>query len=555
MNTRGLFSTMRSMRIVVVFLALLLAYGAVSYSPRAATPTDLYSVDLGGVTGATNNTILAYGRYVLIAPFWPSTGIAENGDLDLSLLDNDSLYVIDTKKPNAPLISKKLTGWNSKLGEPETVYFPTRIVFDPNTKNVYVRGTRFEEQDGQVTPIDVIAYVRVDLDDKGKAVFDTNVVPIDIQGVSSAPYTSEAPLDFALGANGDVLVFANGASIFSFNLAEGYLNRANIVDESEYSTNNSISFLDVDSATNIVSVCENQKWVGKDNVARVSSQISFYRLGARGTFELLKRTEPGFSPDGTALADGSNITIVSDADSEFALFVTNDGSLCTVDLSGDGVPAMVKRLYSFPELALSSITDPNPLLVQYDSTKRVIGMVKPGFTAQISRPSNGKPGRISRPSNLHIASETPVLAMARLSKRNKVISASSFAQEFKDEGGLSNFVSGENSQWLISTYSGKLYSVGIADDLQDSKLQLVGLIGSRVDRIDYYADRTSVVAISSFTLDEGGIRMAFSGSLVVGKLSDSQGQSGGAILQALLPTASALGRPVPSIRRPSNIRR
>src|SRR3989442_5611900 len=122
MNTHQLFRKMRSMRIIVVFLALLLAYGAVTYSPQAATPTRLVTIGLGGVTGATNNTILAYGRYVLIAPFWPSTGLAENGDLDFSRLDNHSLYVIDTRKPDATPLSMDLSAWDLKLGAQKTIY-------------------------------------------------------------------------------------------------------------------------------------------------------------------------------------------------------------------------------------------------------------------------------------------------------------------------------------------------------------------------------------------------------------------------------------------------
>ena len=556
MKKSGLFSKLRGMRIIVVFLALLLAYGALSYSPQAATPNSLHSVNLGGVTGATNNTILAYGRYVLIAPFWPSTGIAENGDLDPSLLDNDSVYMIDSGKPDAPPIRKRLTWWDSKLNASKTVYFPSRIAFDPNTNNLYVRGTRFEENEG---PIDVIAYVRLSLDDKGKADFDDNVVTIDIRGVDirgvSTPHTGEAPLDFAFSEHGDLMVFTNGASVFSFNLAEGYLKRVEIVNANDYNSNDdAISFLDVDPATNIVSVCQNQTWVGKDKVTRVSSQLSFYKLGRDGTFNLLKRTVPGLSPDGTALVDGANIAIVSDSDSLFALFATNDGSVCTVDLSGEGVAAPIKRLYSFPELALSSAAGPNPLLIQYDAATRTIGVVKPGYTVQITRPLNGKPGRITRPINLHIASESPVLAMARLSKRNKVISAISFAEAFKNEGGLANMVIGQDSQWLISTYSGKLFSVGTGELLEDSKLQLIGSIGSRVARFDYYADSTSVVAISSFTLDEDGIRIASPGSLVFGEISDLKSEPG-SVLLALLPTASVLGRSAPTIRRPCNIKR
>src|SRR4029078_13168301 len=108
MITRGLFNKLRRLRIIVVLMALLLAYGAISYSPHASAPL-LYAVDLGGVTGSANNTTLAYDRFVLVTPFWPSTGIAENGDLDLGKLDNHSLYVVDTTKPDAPAQATVLT--------------------------------------------------------------------------------------------------------------------------------------------------------------------------------------------------------------------------------------------------------------------------------------------------------------------------------------------------------------------------------------------------------------------------------------------------------------
>jgi len=549
----GLFKRMRRTRIVIVLLALLLAYGAVSYSPRAETSLPTFSVGLGGVTGTTNNTVLAHGRYVLVAPFWPTKGVAENGDLELSELDNSFIYVIDTKKPDVAPLTKELTEWDSKLGAPKTVYFPTRLVFDSQSNNVYVRGTRFEEKDGEVYPVDVIAYVHLNLNDNGKPVFDQTVVAIDIQGVST-PFTGEAPLDFGFSANGELMVFTNGASVFSYNLDQGYLYGVGIVHPSDYSTDDNISFMDVDPTTNIVSICENRKSVGKDNVVSVSSAISFYRLREDGTFPLLKLVSSDQFPGGTALASGSNIAIVSDGDSEFAVFATNDGSLWTVDLQDGPVPATVKRLYYFPELARASDSDTSPLLIQYDLAKRTIGIVKPGFTAQISRPSNGKKGRISRPSNLQISSETPVLAMAKLGKKNKVVSASSFSEDFKGEGGLSNFVSGENSQWLISTYSGNLYSVDLASDLPDSTLTLVGQVGSRVERIAYYADRSNVVAVNSFTLEDDGMGVASPGSLVVGRISALESESG-AVLQALLPTASMLGRSAPSIRRPCNIKR
>jgi hypothetical protein len=551
MNKRGLFNRMRKMRIFVVLLALLLTYGTVTYSLRAANPIQVYAVNVGGVTGATNNTVLAYGRYILIAPFWPSSGVAANGNLDLTQLDNRFLYVIDTKKPNSDPLKFDLTSAVSQKGTAKTIYFPTKVLFDAASSTVYVRGTRFEATDDGVTAIDVIAYVHMNLDDKGKPLFDTNIVPIDIKGVSGG-YASDAPQYFALGANGNLMVFTNGASIFSYDLNQGYLNELPIVPSKEYSADDTISFLDVDQSTNVVSVCWNNKTTSEDGDVSVSSQLSFYQLEKGGTFSLMKHVSSDDFPNGTALSGGSNIAIVSDNDSEFAVFARSDGSLCSVDLQSDGVDASLKQLTKFSELAQPNAVDAGRLVVQYDSSTRAIGIVSPGFVIQISRPINGKKGRISRPIN--VTSATPVLAIGKLSKKNKVASVNVFTQEFDGEGGLSNFVSWQGSEWLISTYSGKLFSAGIPSDLKNSELQYVGPIGSRVERIDYYGDRDSIVAIESFTLDDDG-GLASPGSVVVGKVFNLQSQPDGTVVQALLPTASMLGKRVPAIRRPCNIKR
>jgi hypothetical protein len=540
------------MRILIVLLALLLTFGTVTYSLRAENPLQVYTINLGGVTGATNNTVLAYGRYILIAPFWPSSGVADNGDLDLTQLDNRFLYVIDTKKPNSDPLKLDLSSAVSQKGIVKTIYFPTKVVFDAASSTVYVRGTRFEENDDGVTPIDVIAYVHMNLDDKGKPLFDNSIVPIDIKGVLGG-YASDAPQDFALGANGNLMVFTNGSSIFSYDLNQGYLNELPIVPSKEYSSDNTISFLDVDQATNTVSVCWNTRGANADGESLLSSNLSFYQLEKGGTFSPMKHVSADQFPNKTALTAGSNIAIVSDNDSEFAVFMRNDGSLCSVDLQSDGDAGSVKQLYGFSGLAEPNDASANRLLVQYDSATRTIGIVKPGFVIQISRPLNGKRGRISRP--LNILSSSGTLAMAKLSKKNKVASSNLFTQQFNGEGGLSNFVSWQGSQWLISTYSGKLYAAGIPSDLQNSTLEYVGPIGSRVERIDYYGDRDSIVAIESFTLEDDGLQLASPGSIVVGKLLNLQSQPNGTVLQALLPTASMLGRRVPAIRRPCNIKR
>jgi hypothetical protein len=542
---------MRRARICVLFISLLLVFGVVSYPRSADTKLkQLYSIGLGGVTGTANNTVLVFGRYVLVAPFAPTKGITETGDVNLSELDNSALYLIDVKKPTDPPITKNLTGWDAS-DTSRTVFFPSRVAYDANSKNVYVRGVRFEQKGDEITPIDVIAYVNLHQDADGKPVFDSNVVSIDIP-LAGAKGHRMSPLYFAVSGDGDLLVFTNGASVFSYNLAEGYVQELGIVDSSEYGDNDGISYLDVDSATNIVSICRNRTAEVEGGGSITTSELSFYRLGRYGAFQFLTRVESDGFPNGSALSAGSNVAILSDAarqDWEFASFVTTDGSLCLVDLhEGDSTTA--RQLNNFPELAQSGASSSSPVLVSYDSTNRAIGIVKPGYTVQISRPSNGR-GRISRPSNIHIMTGEPVLAMAKLNKKNKVASVKSFVDAFKDEGGLSNFVNGDASQWLVATYSGKLYSVNLGDDLSNSTLGFVGLIGSNVDRIDYYADRSSLVGISSFTMDPDGFQMESQGSLVVVKIA----QSSDAFVQSFLPTAYTLVKQAPSIRRPSNIRR
>jgi hypothetical protein len=60
--------------------------------------------------------------------------------------------------------------------------------------------------------------------------------------------------------------------------------------------------------------------------------------------------------------------------------------------------------------------------------------------------------------------------------------------------------------------------------LKDSSVGFMGLMGNRVDRLDYFADRSNVVAINSLEFDGDGIRLSSPGSLVVGRLSDQNPQ-------------------------------
>jgi hypothetical protein len=553
------------MRITILAIVLAILMGAGTYSPLAATPWKISSVELPGVTGVTNNVAFAYDRYVLIAPYAPTKPVEDNNDL--SQLDNSFIYLVDTKKPSEGAQSFELKSYDPTDTQRKTVYYPSRILFDAESSTVFVRGTRFvEEEDGGLREIDVIAYTRLNLDDNDKPVFSSNVVIIDIKEVDSN-ISSDAPMDFALAHGGKLLLFTNGASIFSYNVDKGYVYQVDIVPQGYFSDDSKISYLDIDKATNTLVVCWNKKDRGEGEAVKVASELSFYAIDNDGTLPLRNRAYAYNFVDGTAMTAGSTVAITSaftKASPDVpvpinAYFVTNDGSLCQVEFDDQAVPANVKQLRKFDELAIANGGDGSPRIIKYDADSRVVGIVKQGFTAQIRRPSNGRPGRgrgsIVRALNAFNHVEDPAVVLVKFGKKNKISSGQVYVDDFKNEDGLSNFVYGRDSQWLVSTHTGKLFSVGLTDDSAENGVQRLAEIGQRIDHIDFFDTRGSVVAISSYEADaDGGITSP--GALVVAKMGDYASQSLNArLFEALKSPSLVFGAVTPTIRRPCNVKR
>jgi hypothetical protein len=539
-------------RLAVIVTILIVLFSFASYSPQADT-FNMSFVEMAGANGGKNNVVFAFDRYVLIAPYAPTGPVQENGDL--SQLDNHYLYVVDTKKPGV-VLKKDLTVFENS-DHPRTIYYPTKLVFDSETQNVFVRGTRFEQKEEEIQEIEVVVHVHLNLADNGKPAIDQTVVSFDIKGVGGEESSADAPIDIALGRQGSLLTFNNGASIFTYNVDHGYLYQVDIVDPGEYGPDNSISYLNVDADTNVVSVCANKKVTDDKGVAHYESGISFYRLIDDGTVTLLKRVNSGDLPQGAALTPGSNIAIYSDpdkSDTEYALFVTSDGSVCQVDLGAEGLSATVKQLAVFAELAQQGPEDTSPRLVKYDPSRRVIGIVKQGYVAQISRPANGRRG-ISRPANAHILSGQPVLAMAKFGKKGKVVSHNLFSDVFEDQGGLSELVSWQNDQWLTTTYSGKLFSIEATGSFEEATPNLVGEIGPRIDRVNYLTNRDSLVALQSCAVDDDGVQITEPGSVVVAKFATQSESLLTTAAQMIVPAGSPLISRRPAIRRPCNLKR
>jgi hypothetical protein len=528
-----------------------------------AAPKKVTSVELAGVAGAANNVAFAFDRYVLVAPYAPTAPVTRTDDP--TELDNHFLYIIDTKKANVAIPPKDLTAFSAGGGLPKTVYYPTRIKFDPNTGHVFVRGTRFEIVNGELEEIEVLAYVHVNLDDNGKPYFDTSVVVIDIKGVGE-DFCREAPTDFVLGHKGSLVVFTNGASVFTFNVNKGYVYQVDIVPANEYSDDSSIAHLDIDEETNLLTIVWNKRITKDGGPGVVTSELSFYQLKEDGVLPLIKRAYPEDFPANSYITEGSNIAIASSPsseegqfDSSSGFFVSNNGELCSIDLLSEGVRATVRTLHVFPELAQGDSAESSPRMISYDARSRMVAMAKNGLKANIRKLINGRPGRrgsVIRTFSAESKVEDPALALVRFNKKGKVVSTVAFSEMFDDGAGLSNLNLVQNGQWLISSRAGKLYSVKGSSDLEKVTPEEIGAIGERIDRIDYLSSRASIVAINSYASGEGGTSIEAPGSIVVATVEmDAGEQSISGNIQSLFSPLPVVAAAAPRIRRPCNVRR
>jgi hypothetical protein len=540
---KPILSRVQSVRVVVLALTVVMLYGFLSFARIDATSSiKTTTVDLPGVTGADNTVAFAFDRFALIAPYASTQDVQENGDL--SQLDNYSVSLIDLKKPGPPQ-SKVLT---TVSAQPQTLYYPTKVVFDPVSSNVYVLGVTFTQTDEGLQSNDAIAYFHLNLDG-GKPVLDASVVIVPIKDIAGSEFNSR--VDFGISKDGR-LVFTNGVTIFTFSIPEGYITETAMFPANQYSPDCRVSLLQVEPDSNIVTVCWNRKEKGDDGKVHETSELSVYALNEKGTLDLLKRSYAANFPNGSFLTQGSNVVVVSDADGpKQTMFVTSDGSLCQVNLrEGTDLFGEIKVLGTFDELAQTTQGEPSPRILQYDPVRRVVGVVKQGFTAQISRPSNGRRGGISRPSNALLVVEQPSVTLIKFGKKDRISSAA-FSGELAKEPGLTGLTQRSGSEWLFASYSGKLYSLTIQDDITASTVVAQGELGSRVGRIDYEPARDSVVAINSLLMDDSGATIAAPGSVVVGRFVDS-GAASARFIQTFLPTGVLARSTVPSIRRPCN---
>jgi hypothetical protein len=545
------------MRLAAAVLLMAAFFIAPSYSLLGKSAMKVDVVDLPGVSGALNNVAFAFERYVLVAPHMPEGGAKE--EYEVAALTNHSLLLFDTKKPDAA----------PEVADLRPLYFPTKVMFDPATQTAFVRGTVYNEdkQTGDVDYYEAVAHVKVNLTVDQKPVLNSPITIVPIQGQDGQPCL-DAPSEMALGHSGKFLVFTNGSSVFTYNLDHGIIYKVEIIGNDRLAPDYEISHLSIEENTNTLSIVVSNREAYEGGGVKYSSELHFYTLERDGTVTSISRNL-SYKLPGVVLNPGNNVAVSwveGDAPGTFraenAYFVANDGGLYQVDLQRQfsDLSGEIKKLGSFPELVADDMENSTPRVLKYDPLKRVLVLVKQGYSLRIGRPFNGRGrgrgGRIGRPFNARVSQDSPAIVLVKLSKKNKVSAEKVFAGEFEGEQGLSNFIFG-GSVGLVSTFDGNLFEVKLSDKFEDSQVKPLGSIGKRVEYVAYTSYRSSVVAINSFEVGEQGeaAASAHSGALSIVRLPGDGADVSSGLLQLLLPAGSLASTKGTSIRRPYNLRR
>jgi hypothetical protein len=546
------------MRLVAAVLFMAALFLAPSHTLLGKSGMKVETVELPGVSGALNNVAFAFERYVMVAPHMPE-GVAKD-EYDVAALTNHSLLLFDTKKPEAA----------PEVADLKPLYFPTKVMFDTTTQTAFVRGTVYktDAETGDVDNFEAIAHLKVNLTVDQKPILNSQHTIVPIEGEEAGQLCTDAPSEMALGHAGKFLVFTNGSSIFTYNLDHGIIYKVGILGVGKRTLDYEISHLSIEEKTNTLSIVVSKREATEDGGVKHTSELHFYTLERDGTLTLISRCLSDKLP-GVALNDGNNVAVSwIEGDqpgtylAEHAYFIGNDGALYQVDLQHqlEDLSAEIKKLETFPDLASGDAENSTPRILKYDPLKRVLVVVKQGYRLRIARPFNGsrgRGGRIARPFNARVSQDAPAIVLVKFSKKNKVSSQKVFALEFEGEEGLSNFIYGDGSSGLISTFKGNLFEVRLADTFEASELNLLGSIGNRVEYVAYTSYRSSVVAINSFDLSNQGETLALGSTsgLSIVRLPDESISISNSVVQLLLPASSLVSTKGASIRRPYNLRR
>jgi hypothetical protein len=527
-------------------LLLILCFTIPSYSwvDNSAFKSE-YQV-LSGVS-ADNNVAFAFGRYVLIAPYGPSKPVTETTSKEE--LDNDRIYVLDAKKVNSePGIYN--------LG----CYYPTKVYFDPETQNAFVKGTEIIEnpETGEYEPVAVIKYLHFNLPDNGKPVVDGFVQTIRIPGVIDG-FASEAPDDFIV--TGKYFLFTNGRSVYSYHTEQGYLYKVDFITIKDFdSQNNAITHLGFDEQSQVLSILTSRKTKGEADNWQHKSELYFYQLAKNGTINLMSKIAPEAFPDNDFVPPGSDVAINWDGEIDkdtkaFAYFAGASGVIYQTRWSGDSeqtgsVEAIAPAIDGLAQDSGEYLSTVN---LSYLRENRTLEVLRNGYTENIHRPANfrGRLGKIHRPANLRAVVARPSLVLTSFDKKNRPVKQRIFTEEFAEEEGILTPFSDRDGSRYLASQKGNIFELKTAQ-VEDASISLLGQFGTHLGSVNYFRD--VFVAVDSYQLGEDG-QMITEGGVVIAKRREN-----GNFLsfvnwsEEALAGNAILGLSYGSIRRPCNTR-
>ncbi len=473
------------MRLLVITLVVALS-GIVSYSESENSPLRVSRVELPGVNGSLNNFASAFGRYEFISPYAPSTP-DDQEEIDISELDNNVVYLIDSKKPGKEPIVLSLGN----------CYFPTRILYDEESRYLYVRGSEYTVKDEIGSEREVVVKLRVSLDENGKPFMSEQPVTFGIPGEGGGDAV-EAPSEFFLAHGGTILLVSNGYSVYSYNVVDGY----------QYAvlfSGDRITYMDYEDSSNTVILGFTKQEELEGGEVKYSTEISFYKLRDNGTMDLVRRVLRENFPEEMSLMEGSSVALSVNPESkspEFGFFVGRNGAVCQIDLrnleGGKKDEGTVDILGTVPELAVGESEVVSGREVSYNRAKRVLSVVKRGTKWNVRRPTlvrTGRP-RVRRPT-LGRKHEPPALVLVQLNRKNKIVGITSVVNEFAEKEGLSNLIFDGASGGVIVAQTGEMYFLDFAD-IGQLQPRIIGNVGTGVDHIGKGVGQVNFIGVSSF---------------------------------------------------------
>jgi hypothetical protein len=524
-------------------LLLILCLTVPSYSWVDNSQFKIEQHEIAGVTDY-NNVQFVDDRYILTAPYAPSKPITD--ETPLGEYDNHRLLMFDSKKiTNEPLVI-----------DLKDCYFPTKVFFDPESRMVFVKGTRIVEgANGEYEASAVIKYLRLSFPEDGKYQSDVQAITIPIDG-GDGKASIDAPDIFVLRKN--LFIFTNGKSIFTYSLNEGYLYQVAFITADRYDPEtNTISNLYLDSVSGVLSIVISKKTKVGETEWKHASELYFYRLNDDGTIDLLNHILPeGF--EGSAIAPGSNLAINGDSTTGTAYFVAANGKLYQTGWNGTSAsPGTLNEITSLEEYNQPNHEFLSSVKISYNKETHVFELLKSGSAVFIHRPLNGgrgKIGKIHRPLNLRIDVGEPALALIQMAtKRNKVLSRNIFVTELEGQGGVSDMISDNSGSRYVATYSGNVFELSGTNELDKASLNFLGQIGTRLSSMFYFASRNAIVAINAPETENEAIISPGGLSLAKRKESSNYLSFVNWAEDALAGNA-VLGLNIGSIRRPCNTR-